>query len=380
MAMGGLFAPFASVALLAQITDRDPRAVTQSIQDLEQRGVVSRLVSQKEATPAYYDIHDLAFSYARALFAKKGGGYQSSIQIIRDYVIAHKDDYDALGFDLPNALGAARTAYRIGASDTLVDIMDTLAVDGYMNAKGHTLPFLARLDEAIAAARRMGDAQKQALHYLLGKRGNAYHERGDLEDALRVYAEALDTARALGWDDREVILLCVMSGVRVDQSEYEAAEADLVLAYQRASGMQDDHLLARVLQHRGYVAQAQEDYATARQHYADVLKIARRLGSPVRLFWAYLNLGSAEGDLGQFEAAEVNLQQALRIAHNESNPFWTAHACLAMGEIYHVASRREDAQSHLDRALALFGQSGATSLANKVETLMRKENYSIQKE
>lgn len=375
LAFGELFVPGATVELMARLTDRDESAIADALTVLHRRGLVERQTGGEGGTTVYR-VHDLAYSYAATIAARLGRNRGAVVRACHAYTLAHQAEVAALDAEIGNLLGAAEHAALTGDRVSLVEMM--LALCGpYLATMGHSPAFLSRLDAAIEAAAALGPAYDEARHTLLGKRGNTYYDRGDLPHALEAYQGALDLARALGRPDREALLLCAVGKVRADQGK-DDAPAHFDAAYRIARELDDGFLLAFVLEHQGYFAQAQGDFEAARRYFAEEAALAEQMDDPEAHFFALLNLGSAEHALGQFAAALEHHGRALAIAEAQDNRIYRAHALQSMGEDHHRLDDHTSARECFDRALALFRESGMHAKAEEVTAYMRSANYSVE--
>ena len=370
--MGGLFSPVASVELLMLSADLSHDQNNAVLNDLQQRGLID-LNGATDDTPAHYRLHDLTFSYARSLYKGKFKTRDAVISAAHAFADGHVDDLDVLEFEQANLLGAAKAALEEGQAKTLIDIMYILAVKGFMDARGHNLLLLERLDEAIVAAKQIKPQPGESLHYLSGKRGNAYAERNDLTNALKAYQEAVNYAPN---PNRKAILLSVIGAVCFPESP-DTADRYFEEAYQIAKENHDDLALSVVLEHRGHQAINRKDQETARRFFAEALEVAERLQNSERLFFALLNLGARESQLGLLKEALMNHQRAYEIAQESSNHLWIGAALQCIGEDYHGLGDREKARENLAKALSLFKSFGATAMADEVAQYMQKEEYPI---
>lgn len=373
LAFGALFAPSATPELLARYLHEDEAQVKNALTLLQRRGL-AEVVKEAEPGVVAYRIHDLAYSYARTIFEARGQGHQQSITACLDYVRTHENDLKALDAEQANILGAAQASRETGDKAVLVEMMHLLS-GHYVVARGYTPRLLELLDAAITITEEQG--QSKARHFLLGKRGNAYYDRGDLPQALDCYEAALELARKLGLRDREVISLCSAGKVLVDQRTDDQATARFEQADQIARDMKDDFLLGFVLEHRGY-RQIRGDYQATRAIFAEEAVLGERIGDIETQFFALLNLGSAEQVLGNLTQALICHQRALGIAQAQDNNVWMGHAFLSIGEDYHLLENREMAQQCLNEALTLFRESGLQVKVNEVEAYMKASHYSVE--
>lgn len=376
MAFGGVFVPSATPDLLAFCLKRDLKEIQDALTALGRRGLAKRVRLPKGEVDTYR-LHTLAHSYTRAASAISN---DAAIEGCCDYVVKFKGNLNALDAERANMLHAAQEAYHLEKHDSVIAIMRGLIVDGpYLSARGHDSMLLEQLDHAIEAARKSGESSQESLHRFLGKRGDAYYERGELAKALEYYEKSLELARMLKLKDREVILLCVSSKVYSDLHQFEEAERRLAEAFGIATSANDDMLLVRVLEHQGYhYAHAKQDFKAAHEVYSKQVALAERLNDGERLFFALQNLGGVELESGQLQAAIVPLERSLKMAREQDNHQKIAHALYPMGKVYNGLNERNKAQTCLDEALSLYRQIGNTARVNELIAFMSKFEYAIK--
>ncbi len=367
-AFGALFAPQATPEMIALLVNR---AADKELMTLGRRGLAKR-VHLPGGEIAVFRLHDLAHSYARA---SASIDRPHLIAACRAYTEQYIQDVGHLDAERTNILKAAQAAQETGDTASLLAIMRALTVDGpYLSARGYDALLLEQLDRAIETAQ--GDSQ--TLHFLLSKRANAYFDRNQLAAALADYREALALARQLDRRDRVVILLCVASKTLAQQGDTAAAEAYLQEAEQIATAAGDDLLISRVLENQGYYyAVTKGDLAAARGIFARQAEIAERLDNPGRLFFALINLGAADTELGQFDAALGPLERALKVAREADNQPWQAHALYALATIHHKQNQRDPAQRCLDEALGLYRGCGIVAKVEELIEFMTANHYTI---
>ena len=117
------------------------------------------------------------------------------------------------------------------------------------------------------------------------------------------------------------------------------------------------------------------DYEATRQIFAEQVALAKRIEDSETLFYALLNLGSAENKLGEFATALTHHQQALEIAHGQDNRMWVAHALQSIGEDQHQLGAHAQAQQAFKEALMHFRAGGMKAKIAEVEDYIQKANY-----
>ncbi|RMF77105.1 MAG: DUF4062 domain-containing protein [Chloroflexi bacterium] len=376
---GGMFEPTVTPELLARTMHADDDRLADALADLDMRGLVSAR-SLKQIP--YYQMHDLAYSYARTMFLNKGLGYDDAIAACREFAAAHAADLDLLDIEQSNLLEAAETAQQLGQPDAVMDIMRCLTVDGpYMAARGHTSRSLQLHHDAIDIALERGESE--VAHYLLSRLGNNYASfAGDFATAFEIYERAYMLAEQMGDAHRQAILLTVMGTVRFRQG---ADDADDYHARAEAIAREndDDVALCQILEHRGgeaYMHPQQPDYERGRQFSDEAAAIAERLGAHQIRFFALINRGGCEQALGLAETALETHNTAYELAQAQDNHYWMAGALNAMGEDYHLLGDRDRAQQTLDAALSLWRRIGAKSEADKLIDYMERHEYDIKPE
>ncbi len=371
VAMGGMFAPQATLDLFALVLGREQSAVETVIADLQQCGLVER-ITHTDRQPTYYRLHDLTYSYARVLYVNAGYNHQPVIEAVQRYVTGHAQDYDDLDFEQLNVLGAARAAQKTGDTKALIEMMKQLTLDGYFDARGHSVLFLERLDDAIEAAESLSPEYNETLHHLLVKKGDAYRDRANLATALAAYQAAAEYAPN---PQLRTTVLVTISGVRFRQGA-DDYDTYLEQADQLARENNDDYSLARVLEYRGIFAAEKRDFQTANDYLTLALEMSERLNDKTRLFFALYNLGVAKLDLEQFTESLSILHRANQLAQETDSHLWIAIASSVLARGHHGLGEREKAQTYLNTALSHYRKVGDNYGIEWATKFMRENSYS----
>jgi tetratricopeptide (TPR) repeat protein len=369
LAFGRLFAPQATPELLARCLGQDQEQVTQALTTLARRGLAER-EPETDATAAYFRVHDLAHSYARTVAAAAGDTTSTVISACRAYTVDHAADVKALDANQSNLFGVAEAAQQTGDHQSLVTLIEALS-GAFLSARGHTLRFMQLLDAAISATETLGPDYRKTQQFLLGKRGNVCFDRGALPEALQSYQTALDVARAIDLRDRQALLLCAVGKALSGQGEAARAEEHFEQASRIARDLDDKFLLGFVLEHQGYHAQSTGNYTAARDYFGQEVELAAALNDPETQFYALLNFGSVEHVLEQYASALEHHRKALTIARDLNHPILTALAMQSMGEDHVKLGHRDEAEPCLQRALAIFRESGMKSKVREVEDYLK---------
>jgi tetratricopeptide (TPR) repeat protein len=348
------------------------------------------LVKRQPETQFYY-MHKLTFEYVHSLRRKSKTGDRKLANSAVRYLSGHSQEFDFVALDLNNLLAIAG---RCNPSE-LVEIMSWLAfggypapgADSYFENKGHSLAFLERLDQAIIYCRKGGRSKNSSLHYLLGKRGNAFFNLADYERAVSCYEEAMTLAPN---QNRQAVLMSVAARTYAIAGNDKKARKYFKASYKLAEKLQNDLLLASVMGQDSYAASATGNYKKIKAIASKQVAIARNLvdktPSPQaykQLFFSLLNLGTAEMDLskqqrdGSFQAALPILQEVYGIAVSQKSDVFLAHALNTLGENYHYLNKKMDARTCFEQSLKLWRKLGVLKYAKELETLMKSLHYRV---
>jgi tetratricopeptide (TPR) repeat protein len=376
-----LFATSATKDFLAAYVDRDQIVVEDVLGELLKRSLVKTEV--RNADVCLYKVHDLTFSFVRVLAIERKLRDDRLVAAAERYMLAHGQDFELLHADQPHILGAAGSA----SDQSLVRIVAPLAMGGYPNAKqfsymdvhGHSSELVARLDQAIAACRRTGAEYHEVLHYLLSKRANAHVDRGEAEEAMAKYQQALELAPN---PTRQVVLLAVMGRENARQGRKDQAKELFEQARQIATTHDDYNGRMRALEQESWAASFDNDYVEVRKLAKEGIEISKQCGDPIREGYFKINYGSAELELlsdTEAENRQIDIDlvldyhcQALEIAQREHDETLRAHALFALGQDYETFRNRETAITYLRQAHELFKELGHTRLAKEVEAFIQQ--------
>lgn len=366
---GALFAPGVTAALLATYRRSDVPPVEQALKTLVRRS----LAKQKPvADYFYYSLHALTFSFARAKFRATGQDGGMTVAAIQRYVVDYAHDYSRLTSDQVNIIEAAKVAQHENGG-ALIKIMTALALEGYFDERGCNQEFLRLLEHTIEAVRQKGDGQDDTLHYLLGKCGNAHFNRGDLARAFECYRAALNLAPN---NDRRVRLLGVLGKVCSAQGQYTEAETNFTQGYELAKTNNEELALGFVLEQWSDAAGRRRDFESARQFAAEAIEVTsrRKEQDPIRLSYLWLDLGTAEMDIGIRKALTAH-QKAYELAKAIHNLPLMAHIHYALAYDYQALDQFDEAQEHFDAARKLWDDLEYTAEAAQITALMKRFGY-----
>jgi tetratricopeptide (TPR) repeat protein len=328
-------------------------------------------------------LHDLTFAYAREKNRQaRGRGTEARLEVVRAFLQREAENYELIGQELPNILGAARVAAQ-QQLPVLVEMMCWLCVGGYprpfapsyFDIRGHDLPMLRLLDAAIRLAEHLG--QDEAAHHLWGKRGNAYHDQGNLERSRQAYQASLASAPN---NSRRVFLMAAVGKVAGELGDKETANKLLQEAAQLAQSIGDDSAYSYVLQVQSFWAAQQQDFQRTYELATTSIDLAKRMQDKEMLCFSLLNKGSALRDLNRVEEA-VNVHlQALEICRRNSLQVIEAYLLQALGEDYFFIGQLEKSRDYFITAISCHRQTGGTDNIAYIHRFCQKNNLNIRED
>jgi serine/threonine protein kinase len=391
LAFGDLFTSRATVELLRQFI-LDPTVDIQSaLITLSRYSLVRRYPAEKEC----YALHDLTYYYIKEKSRLiKGENLAARLEIIHQYVKKHIHDFDCLGLDIGNILGAAEEA----GIDLRIQLMEALTVKGYLDEKGHTFEYLRLLDSVIKHLqqrnnqRELDSDQVKLLRNFLGKRGNTYFDRGDYHNATAAYEACLNLT------DEEPIrarLFGLLGKTLSFENKTEKAKNSFEQAYKIADELNDDALRGFLLSQEAHTAGFAQDFEAAHRIATKQVEINERLWQEHQdeptlreLFNSLINLGGAELDLAKQisnqddQIAGQRIKRALSIhrrargyARKLNDTGRRATAAWALAEDYHLKGKRGRVRDLLQRARSMWHSIGVTRHDKIIDRFLKEHGY-----
>lgn len=374
--LGGMFEPTVTGELMSRVMAQDLSDTRSALDDLVQRGLLN---DRQNNDLGYYQLHDLAYSYARTSYNSKGLSYQPILEACRDFADEYAGELPYLDIEISNLLEAAESAREDDNQTIFLSIMNALTVAGpYFAARGHTMRTLDLLRSAIDSAEKDGEIEMG--HYLCAKLGNAYAGfLGQFDLALESYQKSLELARQMNNYQREAILLTVIGTIRFRQGEDDSDDYHRQ-AEQIARDHDDPVILCQVLHNRGgqLVNEKEADYATGRDLSLEAVQIAKEHDLTELLFSSLLNAGAGQHELGDYEDALASHQEAYQLAENVDYLDWMADSSFSMAEDTHMMNDRGATQTYLENALRYARDSGAVAIATNVTDFAKKHDYQLK--
>jgi tetratricopeptide (TPR) repeat protein len=315
-----------------------------------------------------FEMHDSTRARAVELFCPDPAALRPrAIRAVRQFVASYKDDHQLLRRDIDNVLRAAE--FALGGSE-LVAIVGTLAMCGFFDEHGLGPREVALLDAAIEATSDSGGDQAMR-HLLLGKRGNAHFQTGNIDRAV----ETLRAALAIAPDrSREALVLGVIGKALAFAGDRVESDRHFHRAYRMADAEKDEVTTVRILLEETVAAFKQEDFPRLRELCEQGLPLSRR--NRLRNIEATLlsNLGVAEFRLG-IQAALARHTEAERICVALESKQLLAMVNRTLAADHHAQEKFDIAQHHYREALRLYEELGKAQQEAALRRLMHQFGY-----
>ncbi len=165
-----------------------------------------------------------------------------------------------------------------------------------------------------------------------------------LYDTGLAYLDAGDYAAAL------IPLEEGLSLVAANTDEIRGVAADLSGSPQANDVINFSSLIAEAHQQLGH-------FGSALNYYRQALAGGPLLSENVRAV-LLVNIGTVEAEIGQYDQAELTLQQAIALNQSLDNPHWEASATLSLGWLYEQQGDFDQAIALYEAAISLYQQVG----------------------
>jgi tetratricopeptide (TPR) repeat protein len=278
-------------------------------------------------------------------------------------------DYARSVFANHEALVHYRAALDTGHRDTgelFEAVGDLLTLLGeYRQALEHYEKAAAALVASPERARR----QNSELARLEHKQGSVHHRRGEWEQAVAHFEEAL---RNLGGEEGHISLWARIyadwsrtahhQGEEKQASELAGRAADL------AASVNDDRALSQAYNMLGILARGRGDNQEAIGYLEKSLQIARSLRDLPSEAAALNNLSLAYASRGSLRQAVELAQEALELCNRLGDRHRAAALYNNLADLHHAAGDPGLAMEYLKKAVVIFAEIGMEAGERKAET------------
>lgn len=250
--------------------------------------------------------------------------------------------------EFANLLAACRQAAEAG--EDVVAWQLPIALRSFFQLRRPTTDWVTASETAVAAARRLGDAQAEAI--TLRSLGAALSYRGAYEESLRRNREALAVSRELGQDEgwcRNSIGDCLVSLGRFSEATDQLDQA--LIAAERNG---DASLAAHSLENIAPAYRGLGRYDEAIDALERSLAIFRDLGRAYGEALVLDKLADTYLSLRRFDEAVHFASQALPLHEELGNRLSEAATLRILARAFKSNGRVAEARDHWDRALAIL--------------------------
>ena len=251
----------------------------------------------------------------------------------------------------------AALAWSIAAGEAATALRLLAGLWRFWQMRGH-------LHEGREKARRVlalpwRDAERAARIRGLSAAGGIAYWQADLDEARRLYVEALDLARQSGDPATIADAIYDLSFVFImTRSDSEKARALLSEAQALYAGIHDDAGLARARFGEATIFSQMGDWASSEKAAREALVEFRRLRDPFLTGWAESVAGIAAIGLGKFDAAREAFGASLRIRAGTKDLSAIAIELYCFGILAKAEGQSERASRLVGAAAALGLKSG----------------------
>jgi DNA-binding winged helix-turn-helix (wHTH) protein/tetratricopeptide (TPR) repeat protein len=243
---------------------------------------------------------------------------------------------------------AAEKGNRLGETQVLGEAL--LLQGDALYTMGQSEESIFRFRQAQELFTKAGN--KAALARTLNRIGAVLLGTSDFFRAETQYREALATAHRLGSEElaaAQTMGLAFAAGYRGDlqssRSLAEQAHAQFVELGEHLYETRSLFLIAEILWEMGETKQA-------RQHYEEVLNLARKSGNRVEEVRGLDGIGRSLAAAGSLREARLRQERAFQIARSWGEPFLAAFSEASLGQTLILQGDLATARQHLESALA----------------------------
>jgi tetratricopeptide (TPR) repeat protein len=254
----------------------------------------------------------------------------------------------------PNLAAACTYGAAHGWHRHAIDLAGTLF--RYLDAGGPVAEAVTVTAAAVSAARAVGDRDAQAR--ALSDLGRLHRRQGRLDEAAKVYRQALVLYADLGEGAAEAVALRNLGSVHWRQGDYRQAADHYRRAWTRYERLGDAAGQADALVRLGLVDARLGDETRATGRLRSALTLFARLGDQFSEAYVLSLLARLSRDPAQLERAAVHLDQSLDVVRQAGDRTAEAYVLTDLAAVQARAGRLAEAAGHLRQALLLHRRIG----------------------
>jgi tetratricopeptide (TPR) repeat protein len=375
-----LFAPSASRPALAEVAglDSDVKRLNEAIKSLAALCLVETTDAGERLT-----IKGLTRELARAHLRKDKRADEFRRRFVAyfvRYAEAHAkktaEDFDTLEKEKDNLLNSMDAAFEIEDWESVIRMMDVIGrpVSGFLSLRGYWDEFIRRGEQVLMAARTLQDGA--AIDRFTHNIAVMYQNRGDLNEARRLYDESFDIKKRLGNQSGIAITLHQLG--RLAEIEGDSAEARRLYneSLDITKKLGDQSGIASTLHQLAMIAQDEGDTAEARRLYNESLDIAKKLGSQSSIASSLHELGRLAQAQGEIAEARRLYNESLEIKKRLGDQRGIASSLHQLGRLAENQGDKAEAARLFREALSIFEKLGSPDAEIARQSLKRVEGKS----
>jgi tetratricopeptide (TPR) repeat protein len=211
---------------------------------------------------------------------------------------------------------------------------------------------LKGFDEALKLRREIGD--KSGIGSVLVSLGNFQNDRGQYDQALTLFKESLQIQRDLGNENYQALCLNNIGNAYLFKGDYDNARTYFEQALQLRDKLKVPGAIADTLHNLAETSTKMGQYDQALSQYLRALDLRRGAGDKRGAAIESYGMGTLFGYQGRYGAALTSKEEALKTFRElQDRSFWLAEILSGYGSSLSEIGRFEEAQKNLDEALSL---------------------------
>lgn len=277
------------------------------------------------------------------------------------YAEAHAEprpeNIDALDTEKGNLRGAADAAF--GMRDWESVMLIGAALDKFLYLRGYWDEAIGLGELAEAAARESDDEGRKAS-FAIGV-ATVRRNRGEKEEAKRIYVEALEVFIRLKRDIDRAICLDRLGKIAQTQGRTEEARSLYRESLSISETCDSKMGVARTLNNLGKLAQDQKDYEEALRCYGESLEISRRLTDHQGIAITLRRLGLIAKSKGELDEARRLYEESLEMSKSLVDQHGIAITLRSIAQLEKDEGHNKAAVRLFREALSIYERLGSPS-------------------
>ena len=183
--------------------------------------------------------------------------------------------------------------------------------------------------------------------------GIIYNNRQIKDISLDFYYKGLRLAEKHHKKYYIALLLNNIALIKQENKQYKEARADLIRGSRLAEELEEYRLISNLQNNLGLISRELEDYTASIEHYKETIRITKKLGFPIAIGAAYVNLGNSYMLNKEYRSALAYTDSAIAIFDNFHDLEYLGRSYLLKGSICAEMNNLESAENCIDSVLAI---------------------------